>query len=247
MNFELKRSALITGSATGIGRAAAVRLAKAGINIAINYSRSEQEAIETQKMVEAEGVKSIVCKADVADEKAVVEMVDAAVDAFGQLDILVNNAGTTHFVPMGNLDGLEDVHWDRIMAVNVKGLFYCCRAATPHLKKQKGVILNVTSVAGVTGVGSSIAYAASKAAAISVTKSLARVLAPDVRVNSIAPGIVMTRWVKGHEDHVETLSAQTPLGRAATAEDVAELIYAYTHHADFITGQNIVIDGGMFM
>jgi len=192
-------------------------------------------------------VKSIVCKADVSDEKAVVEMVDSTVAAFGRLDILVNNAGTTHFVPMSNLDGLEDAHWDRIMAVNVKGLFYCCRAAAPHLKKQKGVILNVTSVAGITGVGSSIAYAASKAAAISVTKSLARVLAPDVRVNSIAPGIVMTRWVEGHEDHVEKLSAQTPLERAATAEDVAELIYAYSHHADFITGQNIVIDGGMFM
>jgi len=239
--------ALITGSATGIGRAAAIRLARAGINVAINYSRSKQEAIETQKMAEAEGVKSIVCKADVSDEKAVVEMVDSTVAAFGRLDILVNNAGTTHFVPMSNLDGLEDAHWDRIMAVNVKGLFYCCRAAAPHLKKQKGVILNVTSVAGITGVGSSIAYAASKAAAISVTKSLARVLAPDVRVNSIAPGIVMTRWVEGHEDHVEKLSAQTPLERAATAEDVAELIYAYSHHADFITGQNIVIDGGMFM
>ena len=198
-------------------------------------------------MVEAEGVKSIVCKADVADEEAVIEMVNMTIKAFGRLDILVNNAGTTHFVPMGDLSGLEDVHWDRIMAVNVKGLFYCCRAAAPHLKKQKGTILNVTSVAGITGVGSSIAYAASKAAAISVTKSLARVLAPDVRVNSIAPGIVMTRWVEGHEDHVEKLSAQTPLERAATAEDVAELIYAYTHHADFITGQNIVIDGGMFM
>ena len=246
-DIQPNRIALITGSATGIGRAAAIRLAQAGVHVAVNYSRSEQDALETQRLVEAEGVQCIVCKADVSDEEAVRAMVNIVVDTFGGIDILVNNAGTTHFVPMADLEGLEDAHWDRIMGVNVKGLFYCSRAAAPSLKARKGVILNVTSVAGVTGVGSSIAYAASKAAAISVTKSLARVLAPDVRVNSIAPGIVMTRWVEGHEDHVEKLSAETPLGRAASPEDIAELIYAYSHHAEFVTGQNIVIDGGMFM
>lgn len=244
---EEKKTALITGSATGIGRAAAIRLARAGINIAINYSRSEEEAEVTRQLVEGEGVRCVVCKADVSDESAVQRMVDTVVATFGRLDILVNNAGATHFVPMDDLDGLKDEHWDRIMSVNVKGLFYCSRAAANALKEQKGIILNVTSIAGVTGMGSSIAYAASKAAAISVTKSLARVLAPDVRVNSIAPGIVLTRWVEGHEDHIEKYSAQTPLKRAATPEDVAELIYAYTHHAEFVTGQNIIIDGGMFM
>lgn len=239
--------ALITGSATGIGRAIAFRLAMEGVHITLNYSRSEKEALQTQSEIEALGVKCLLFKASVADDLKVRQMVKETIDTFGRLDILVNNAGVTDFVKHDDLEGMKEEYWDRVIDVNVKGLFFCCRAAESELKKQKGCIVNITSVAGLTGLGSSIAYAASKAAANSVTKSLARVMAPEVRVNSIAPGIVQTRWVAGQEDHIKHLAAGTPLGRVATPEDVAEVAYSVIAHAHFVTGEIIKVDGGMFM
>jgi 3-oxoacyl-[acyl-carrier protein] reductase len=241
------KTALITGAGTGIGRSIALRLAAAGADIAINYSRSEKEALQTQKAVEESGVQSLVYKADVADDKQVRALVRETIEKLGRLDILVNNAGVTYFVDHADLEGLKAEYWDRIMDVNVKGMFFCCRPAEEELKKRKGCIVNITSIAGLTGLGSSIAYAASKAAAISLTKSLARVMAPEVRVNSIAPGIVLTRWVEGQEDHVRRLAEGSPMGRIATAEDVSEVAYALITHAGFVTGQSIVADGGMFM
>ncbi|GED69350.1 3-ketoacyl-ACP reductase [Brevibacillus reuszeri] len=239
--------ALITGAATGIGRATALRLAKEGVHITINYSKSEQEARETQKEVEALGVKSLLYKADVADDEAVRLMVKETIQAFGRLDILINNAGITNFVDHRDLEGLKDEYWDRAMDVNVKGVFHCCRATADELRKQQGCIINITSIAGMTGLGSSIAYAASKAAAISVTKSLARVMAPEVRVNCVSPGVVQTRWVEGQDEHVQRLAAGTPMGRVASPEDVSEVIYSLLAHSRFVTGQNVVVDGGMFI
>jgi 3-oxoacyl-[acyl-carrier protein] reductase len=241
------KTALITGAGTGIGRSIALRLAAAGADIAINYSRSEEEALQTRKAVEESGVRSLVYKADVADDAQVRAMVGETIEKLGRLDILVNNAGVTYFVDHADLEGLKAEYWDRIMAVNVRGMFFCCRAAAEELKKRKGCIINITSIAGLTGLGSSIAYAASKAAAISLTKSLARVMAPQVRVNSIAPGVVLTRWVEGQEDHVQRLAEGSPMGRIATAEDVSEVAYALITQAGFVTGQSIVVDGGMFM
>jgi 3-oxoacyl-[acyl-carrier protein] reductase len=241
------KTALITGAGTGIGRSIALRLAAAGADIAINYSRSEEEALQTRKAVEESGVRSLVYKADVADDAQVRAMVGETIEKMGRLDILVNNAGVTYFVDHADLEGLKAEYWDRIMAVNVRGMFFCCRAAAEELKKRKGCIINITSIAGLTGLGSSIAYAASKAAAISLTKSLARVMAPQVRVNSIAPGVVLTRWVEGQEDHVQRLAEGSPMGRIATAEDVSEVAYALITQAGFVTGQSIVVDGGMFM
>jgi len=230
--------ALITGSATGIGKAAALRLAKEGVHITVNYSKSEKEAL---------GVKCLLVQATVSDDSQVRAMVQQTIETFGRLDLLVNNAGVTNFVQHDDLEGLKEEYWDRVMDVNVKGMFFCCRAAAPELKKQRGCIVNITSVAGITGLGSSIAYAASKAAAISLTKSLARVMAPEVRVNSIAPGIVQTRWVAGQEDHVSRLAEGTPLGRVATAEDVADVVYSVVAHSHFVTGETIKVDGGMFI
>lgn len=241
------KAALITGAGTGIGRSIALRLAAAGAHIAINYSRSKKEALETQKTVKESGVRSLVYKADVADDGQVRAMVRETIKKLGRLDILVNNAGVTYFVDHADLEGLKEEYWDRIMGVNVKGMFFCCRAAAEELKKRKGCILNITSIAGLTGLGSSIAYAASKAAAISLTKSLARAMAPEVRVNSIAPGVVLTRWVEGQEDHVQRLADGSPMGRIATAEDVSEVAFALITQAGFVTGQSIVVDGGMFM
>ena len=241
------KAALITGGATGMGRAIALRLARDGVNIAINYSRSEKEALETTSDIEAFGVKGITCMADVANDEQVRSIIAKTVEAFGRLDILVNCAGMTYFVELSDLEGLKEEHWDRIMAVNVRGVFQCCRAAAAELKKRKGCIVNITSVGGITGMGSSIAYAASKAAEISVTKSLARVMAPDVRVNGIAPGIVKTRWVAGKEEHVKRYAEGTPLGRVAEPDDVSEVAYSIIANMNFVTGQNIVVDGGAFI
>jgi len=174
-------------------------------------------------------------------------MVNQVTADFGTVDILVNNAGMTHFVEHSDLDGMKEEYWDDILGVNVKGMFFCCRAASVEIKNSRGCIVNITSIAGLTGLGSSIAYSASKAAAISVTKSLARVLAPKVRVNAVAPGIVQTRWVEGKGDHITRLAAGTPLGRIAGPEDIAEVVYSLIAHAGFVTGQTIVVDGGNFI
>lgn len=241
------KTALITGGGTGIGRAIALLLAKSGVNIAINYSRSQEDAIKTCQEIENLGVRSLAYKADVSRDAEVRELINKVVADFGTLDILVNNAGMTHFVEHSDLEGMKEEYWDDILAVNVKGMFFCCRAAAAELKKSKGCIINITSIAGLTGLGSSIAYSASKAAATSVTKSLARVLAPEVRVNAVAPGIVQTRWVEGKEDHIAHLAAGTPLGRVAGPEDIAEVVYSLIAHAGFVTGQTVVVDGGNFI
>ncbi len=238
--------ALITGGGTGIGRACALKLAKNGYHVVINYSRSAKEAEETAQEVEHSGALAMVYRASVENYGEVQAMVDAVLERFGRIDVLINNAGVTDFVDHSNLEGLTDEYWDRVMNVNVKGLFHCSRAAASALKKHSGCIVNVASVAGITGLGSSIAYAASKAAAISVTKSLARVLAPQVRVNAVAPGIVDTRWVAGQKDHVERLAAGTPLQRVALPEDVAEAVYALIE-TKFVTGEVLRVDGGQFI
>lgn len=239
--------ALVTGGGTGIGRAVAIDLAKRGASVVINYSRSQQEAYATAKEIKEIGVDSLVYKASIDKENQVRAMVQATIEQLGRLDIVVNNAGTTTFIPHNDLEALKEEHWDQVMNVNVKGLFYTCRAAAPELKKNKGCIINITSVAGLTGGGSSIAYSASKAAAISVTKSLARVLAPEVRVNGVAPGVVMTRWMEGNEEFAQRHSKRTPLGRAAQAEDVSEVVLSLITGAGFVTGQTIVVDGGNVM
>lgn len=237
--------AIITGGGTGIGRSTSLRLSQRGAIVVINYSRSKEEAEETLREIAAQGAQGIVYKADVADDRAVRGMIHDVAGQYGRLDVLVNNAGVTDFVAYSNLEGLTDEIWDRAFRVNVKGTFHCCRAAAPYLKENGGCIVNTASIAGVTGQGSSMAYAASKAAIISMTKSLARALAPDVRVNSVSPGIVLTRWVAGQESHVDRLSRGTPLGRPCDPEDVAEVILGLIENAGMVTGQNIIIDGGM--
>jgi 3-oxoacyl-[acyl-carrier protein] reductase len=241
------KTALITGGGTGIGRAIALILARSGVHIALNFSRSEEDALKTCQEIEDLGVRCSTYKADVSHDTEVRLMVCQVVADYGKLDILVNNAGITHFVEHADLEGMKEEYWDDIMGVNVKGMFFCCRAVAAELKKSRGCIVNITSIAGLTGLGSSIAYAASKAAGISVTKSLARALAPEVRVNAVAPGIVQTRWVEGKEDHIARLAAGTPLGRVAGPEDIAEVVFSLIAHAGFVTGQTIVVDGGNFI
>jgi 3-oxoacyl-[acyl-carrier protein] reductase len=240
-----QKVALVTGSAAGIGRAVALHLARAGLAVAVNYSRSEAEAQATYEDVRRLGVPALLCRANVADDQAVRQMVARCRAELGGLDVLVNNAGTTHFIDYANLDALTDAVWDEILAVNLKGTFYACRAAWPHLRERGGAIINVTSIAGLNGQGSSIPYAASKAALNGLTKSLARTFAPQVRVNAVAPGPVLTRWLEGHPDLIERALARTPMRRAATPEEIADAVAFLALGAPLVTGQVLVVDGGL--
>ena len=239
--------ALVTGSATGVGRACAVRFAKLGFAVTVNYSKSEDDAQETAKLARACGVPVLLHKATVGDDAQVREMVNGTRAEFGGLDVLVNNAGTTHFINHTDLDAVTDDVWDEIMQVNVKGAFYCTRAAMPLLKERKGNVVNVTSVAGQTGQGSSIPYCASKAALNCMTLSMARAFGPEVRVNAVAPGPILTRWLAGREAHVEKFLELAPLKRAADPDDIADAIIYLATGTTLTTGQVLVVDGGRTM
>ncbi|MFO0799802.1 MAG: SDR family oxidoreductase [Gemmataceae bacterium] len=242
-----QKVALVTGSATGVGRACAVRFAQLGFAVAVNYSKSDADAAETAELVRAAGAPAKVYRASVGDDAAVRAMVADSVATFGGLDVLVNNAGTTHFIPHADLDALTDAVWDDIFQVNVKGAFYACRAAMPHLQARRGNVVNVTSVAGLSGQGSSIPYCASKAALNCVTLSLARAFGPDVRVNAVAPGPILTRWLAGREAHVAKYLEQAPLGRAADPDDIADAVIYLATGTTLTTGQVLVVDGGRTM
>lgn len=242
-----RRVALVTGSASGIGRESAWKFAERGFAVTVNYSKSRDEAEETADGVRERGAEPLLFAANVADESAVKTMVDQTVKTFGGLDVVVNNAATTHFIPHSDLDALTDEVWDEIYAVNVKGLFRVTRAALPHLKSRRGNVVNIASVAGIAGSGSSIPYAASKGAVITLTKSLAKAFAPDVRVNAICPGPVQTRWMADHQDMVEGAMALTPLKRPATPGDIAEAVIFLACVDTLMTGQAVVMDGGRTM
>lgn len=246
------KTAIVTGSAVGVGRATALDLARRGANVVINYSRSEDDAKEAVRLVEAAGAKTLLVRADVSDDGQVQAMVRQTVDAFGGLHILVNNAAMTHFVPFQDLDGMKAEYWDDIFNVNVKGAFFCARAAAKAMKLSGGgAIVNIASVAGVRAIGSSIAYAASKAAVINMTVALARVLGPEIRVNAVAPGFIETRWLKtGLGDRIYEAGKamqikQAPLKAVCQPEDVSQLVMSLIEGADLVTGECIVIDGGV--
>jgi 3-oxoacyl-[acyl-carrier protein] reductase len=242
-------AALVTGAATGIGRAAAVALAGAGFDVAINYSRSEKEAGVTAQEAQAKGAKTLLVKCDVSDDAGVRQMLAEIEREFGRLDALVNNAGTTTTVKPGDLEGLTAEEWDRVFAVNVRGVFQVTRAATHLLKAAKGSVVNTASIVGLRPGPQPLPYAASKAAVVSLTKLLALNLAPDVRVNAVAPGWMegdwMARMLKDrYEDLMARRAKSTPLRRVATAEDVAEVIVNLITSNGFVNGEVIVIDGG---
>ncbi len=244
------KTAIVTGSAVGVGRAAALELAKRGANVVVNYSRSEREAGETLAGVERLGAKALLVRADVSQDQEVRAMVERACDSFGSVDVLVNNAATTAFVSFADLEGMTEEHWDRILAVNLKGPFFCARAVAGPMKDAgEGAIVNVSSIAGIKATGSSIAYAASKAGLINLTIALARVLAPEVRVNCVAPGFIDSRWLRqglggAFEPAKQRTSERTPLGRVSTPEDIAQVVLSLIEGADFVTGQTIIVDGG---
>jgi 3-oxoacyl-[acyl-carrier protein] reductase len=239
--------ALVTGGGTGIGKSTVIKLAKRGYRVAINFSKSRDDANNTLSEIVSEGGEGLIIQGNVGNSDDVRSMIDTVVSAWGRIDVLVCNAGTTHFVNYPELDLLTDDVWNDIIQVNVLGTFYCVKACMPFLIQSKGSIVLVTSVAGITGLGSSIPYSVSKGALNTLTKSLAKTFGPSVRVNAVAPGPVLTRWLEGHEERVSDYLKQTPLGKACSADDVADTIVYLAIETNLTTGQILVVDGGRTM
>ena len=243
------KAALVTGAATGIGRSAVLALARAGYSVAINYSSSDKAARETAAQAEKLGAKTLVVKCDVSDEAGVRAMAKQVEATFGRLDVLINNAGTTASWKPKDLETLSLDEWDRVFAVNVRGLFQVTRACIPLLKKSEGCVVNTASIVGLRPGPQPLPYAASKAAVVNLTKTLAWNLGPEIRVNAVAPGWMEGDWMQRmlkdkYEDLMGKRAKATPLKRVVTAEDVAETIMTLVQSNRFVTGEIIVIDGG---
>ena len=245
---------LVTGASVGIGRQAAIRFAQSGAVIVINYRAAEQDAKETLRLVESAGGTGYVLQADVSDDKQAEELVREAARLMGGLDVLVNNAAITKFIPFDDLDAVDADAWDNLYKVNVQSMFFCCRAASKIMEKQDsgGSIINISSVAGMLPRGSSIPYAVSKAAIIHLTKCLANVLSPKIRVNTVSPGVIQnTRWnaQNPNYDPANRKSAaeqRIPLERFGEPEDIASAIYFLaSREASYITGANLPVEGGV--
>jgi 3-oxoacyl-[acyl-carrier protein] reductase len=238
--------ALITGGGTGMGRATALMFAREGASVAVNYSRSRDEAEKVVAQIRAAGGKAIAIQADVANEAEVTAMVQRVQEEFGRLDALINNAGWTQRVAHDKLDELTEDIWDKTLDVNLRGVFYCTRAAAPLLRKQEGAsVVNNASIAALTGAGSSIIYAAAKGAVVTMTMSLARALAPEIRVNAIAPGFVRTQFANWPAEMYEKAVEKIPLRRLPTVEDIANAILYLVADARSTTGEMLLVDGGI--
>jgi 3-oxoacyl-[acyl-carrier protein] reductase len=252
---ESGRVVMITGGSRGIGRAVAARFAEEKNSMVIvHYDPDDSAASDTLAMLSQQGIQAEAHRVDVSSYKDVDALFKNVLSRLGKVDVLVNNAGITRFVDFRELESLTEEIWDRILAVNVKGVFFCSRAVVPHMKQQGGgCIVNISSVAGITGAGSSIAYCASKAAVINLTMAFARTFAPEVRVNCVAPGFIDTRWHSGraeaadYEALKQRVALGTPLARVCAPEDIAQVVLSLIQGADFATGQTLVVDGGGLM
>ena len=242
--------ALVTGGSRGIGRSTALELARNGFDVAISCTRSREAAEAVAGETRGLGAESLVIQADVADEEAVRRMVDDLGARFGRLDALVNNAGTTTDTPQPDLEGLSMAEWDRVFAVNVRGLFQVTRACLPLLREAPhAAIVNLSSVAGLRPSAQPFAYAASKAAVANLTRTLARALGPQVRVNAVAPGWMVGDWMEhtlgaDYERLMERRAKATPLQRCVTPDDVAVTIVNLIVSNPFVTGEVVIVDGG---
>jgi ketoreductase RED2 len=231
---------LITGSSSGIGRAAATAFDAEGAKVVVNSSTSVEAGTEVAKSL----TDAIYVQGDIADPDACANLIDATIDRYGRLDVLVNNAGTTQLIPHADLDAVTDEVFRRIFEVNVLGTFRLTKLAMPHLRKgDNASVVNVTSVAGVRPTGSSVPYAASKAALNHLTALLANVTGPEVRVNAVAPGLVRTEWTKDWGPAHDAMKERAPLQRSAEAEDISTAILDVAA-STYMTGQVVVLDGG---
>jgi len=245
---------IVTGSATGTGAACAIQLAKKGCRVVVNYTKSEKDAEQTLDACKATGTEAIMVKADVAADVDCRSLAKAALDQWGRIDALINNAGITKFAAATDLDGLDAADFQRLYAVNVIGPYQMIRACVPAMKQQgNGAIVNISSISGVMGIGSSTAYVASKGALNAMTLALARSLAPDIRVNAVCPGLIETRWHLSRfskEDYAKFKSGYektVPLAKAASPDDVAEVAIWLIEGAALVTGESILVDAGLHL
>ncbi len=243
---------IVTGSAAGIGAACAEALAARGARVVVNYSRSEDEAREVQAACEAKGAETLLVQADVAVDDDCRRLAKETLDRFGRIDYLVNNAGVTAFADHADLDALDASDFQRIYGVNVIGSFQMTRAVVGAMRDQgSGAVVNISSIAGVMGIGSSIAYAASKGALNTMTLSLARALAPAIRVNAVCPGFVETRWWRNrlgdaYEGQRDRFAEMTPLKTVVSPEEVADLALWFLA-SEKVTGETLIIDSGLHL
>lgn len=241
------KTAIVTGAGHGIGRAIALLLAREGANVLVNYDHAERDALQVAQEISALGRKAIAFRADVSNRDEVDAMVARALSEFRQIDILINNAGLTI---RARLWDLTEDKWDRVVDVNMKGTFLCSKAVAEVMIRQGGgVIVNIASIRGITGSDSSMHYAASKAGVIALTKSLARELAPIVRVNAVAPGYIETRLHANlTPEERRAIIEATPLKRFGLPEDIAKAVLFFaSDDSDYVTGQTLVVDGGRVM
>ena len=251
--MQERKVAVVTGSGTGVGAATALALAGRGYDVVVNYSKSEADAQASAAACRAAGADVLLMRGDVADDAACRDMAAAAVERWGRIDALVNNAAVTTFGGPSNWDAIDAEAFQRVVGINAMGAFQMIRACAPHLKAAGGAIVNVSSIAGALGIGSSVAYIASKGAVNAMTLYFARAPAPQVRVNAVCPGLITTRWFvdgigqEGYEKVKAGYEASAPLQRAATAEDVADAVVWFADAAKTVTGELLMLDGGMHL
>jgi 3-oxoacyl-[acyl-carrier protein] reductase len=244
MTATPRKAALVTGSATGVGAAAALMLAERGCDVVINYTRSQTEAEDTAARCRAAGADVIVFQGDVGDDAACRDMAQAAIGR--------NHAAKTKFHPDEDLEGLSAEDFLDIYRVNVVGAYQMVRAVAPQMKKQgRGAIVNNSSIGGITGIASSMAYAASKSALNMMTQSLSLVLGPEIRINAIAPGAIQTRWLQAgmtpeqYQAFLVNAAAYVPLQLVPTAEQIAEALIWFLEGASVVTGEVLMVDAGL--
>ena len=248
-----RRVGLVTGGASGIGAATCLALAERGFDVALCYRSRGVEAEAVAERCRSAGATVLPIEADVADDRDCRVAVEAAVGRFGGIDAVVNCAGATQFVSMADLEGITAADFERVFRINAVGPFQLVRAAVPSLRERRGAVVNVSSVAGIVGNGSSMAYVASKAALNVLTIALARTLGPEIRVNAVLPGLVETDWVRqgvgdaAYEGVHAQWAATAALGKVATPEEVAEHIVFLAADAGLMTGQLVTIDAGFLL
>jgi 3-oxoacyl-[acyl-carrier protein] reductase len=248
IRIDLKgKTALVTGSSRGIGKDISVKLAEAGCNIAINYYKSSEKALDVSEQIKSLGKKSIIIKADIKQYKQVQEMISQVASELGTIDILINNTGITS---VKNVEELDDIEWHRILETNLTGAYYCCREVAPIMKKKRsGRIVNISSSAAYTGRGGGAHYAATKGGMNGMTRALAREFAPfGILVNGIAPAVIETDFIYTRyptRKQRDELANGVPIGRIGTGEDIANIaVFLCSHMSDYISGETILADGG---
>ncbi len=248
-----RKVALVTGSGTGVGAATALALARRGYDVLVNYSRSEQEAKASEAACREAGADTLLLRGDVSVDGDCRALAQAATGRWGRIDALVNSAGVSVFGAASQWESLDAAAFGRVLAVNTVGTFQMVRACVPHLKAAQGAIVNVSSIAGSLGIGSSVPYIASKGAVNAMTLHLARELAPDIRVNAVCPGLITSPWFArgigeaGYAKVKASYERNVPLGRASTPEDIAEAIVWLADGARTVTGELVLLDSGMHL